>query len=138
MTDYAALKARVDALYLDYIFPVLATLRVGEDASAAALEEAFDWWAETGDMLIELPDNKYLSRLQIRASVTQDSTLKIEAMYDSDGDWRVVYRRGKSRKASFTVPLIPARCDHLRLRISGHGRSAVYAISKEIERGSEL
>ena len=39
MTDYAALKARVDALYLEYIFPVLATLRVGEDASAAALEE---------------------------------------------------------------------------------------------------
>ena len=27
----AALKARVDALYLEYIFPVLATLRLGED-----------------------------------------------------------------------------------------------------------
>ena len=34
----AALKARVDALYLNYIFPVLSTLRIGEDASACARE----------------------------------------------------------------------------------------------------
>lgn len=34
----AALKARVDALYLNYVFPVLSTLRIGEDASAAAQE----------------------------------------------------------------------------------------------------
>lgn len=34
----AALKARVDALYLAYIFPVLATLRLGEDPAAAAYE----------------------------------------------------------------------------------------------------
>ena len=35
----AALKARVDALYLEYVFPVLATIRVGEDAGAVAREE---------------------------------------------------------------------------------------------------
>ena len=34
----AALKARVDALYLAYIFPVLATLRLGEDPAATAYE----------------------------------------------------------------------------------------------------
>jgi 5,10-methylene-tetrahydrofolate dehydrogenase/methenyl tetrahydrofolate cyclohydrolase len=33
------LRARVDALYLNYIFPVLATLRVGEDPAACALEQ---------------------------------------------------------------------------------------------------
>jgi methylenetetrahydrofolate dehydrogenase (NADP+)/methenyltetrahydrofolate cyclohydrolase len=32
------LKSRVDALYLEYIFPVLATLRLGEDPAAAAYE----------------------------------------------------------------------------------------------------
>ena len=34
-----ALKARVDALYLEYIFPVLATLRIGEDPEALEQEE---------------------------------------------------------------------------------------------------
>ena len=32
------LKTRVDALYLEYVFPVLATLRLGEDPGAAAYE----------------------------------------------------------------------------------------------------
>lgn len=33
------LKARVDALYLEYVFPVLATLRLGEDPAAVAFEK---------------------------------------------------------------------------------------------------
>ena len=32
------LKIRVDALYLEYVFPVLATLRLGEDPAAVAYE----------------------------------------------------------------------------------------------------
>ena len=38
MKDLTALKARVDALYLEYVFPVLAALRLGEDAEAVAYE----------------------------------------------------------------------------------------------------
>ena len=32
------LKTRVDALYLEYVFPVLATLRLGEDPAAVEYE----------------------------------------------------------------------------------------------------
>lgn len=35
---YEDLKARVDALYLEYVFPVLATLRLGEDPAAVEYE----------------------------------------------------------------------------------------------------
>ena len=38
MKNLTALKARVDALYLEYVFPVLAALRLGEDAEAVAYE----------------------------------------------------------------------------------------------------
>ena len=33
-----ALRARVDALYLEYVFPVLATLRLGEEPEAVSWE----------------------------------------------------------------------------------------------------
>ncbi len=33
------LKTRVDALYLEYVFPVLATVRIGEDPEAVAFEK---------------------------------------------------------------------------------------------------
>lgn len=110
----------------------------GRREAGATLEDEIDWYGETGDIDINTNDNKYLSRVQVRAAVGEGATLKIEAMYDSDGEWHLMYRRGASRKASFTVPMIPMRCDHLRLRISGHGHSAVYAISKTFEGGTEL
>ena len=122
--------------YLDANDNIIAVR--GHEETGATIEEAFDWYAETGDMLIEQADNKYICRIRIRASVDTGSTLKIEAQYDSDGEWKTIYSRGASSKASFTVPLIPKRCDHMRLRISGHGRSAVYAIGKETAKGSEL
>ena len=36
------LKNRVDALYLEYVFPVLATLRLGEDPATVALAHVAD------------------------------------------------------------------------------------------------
>lgn len=40
MTDaLSALKARVDALYPEYVFPVLATIRIGDDPGAADFEQ---------------------------------------------------------------------------------------------------
>lgn len=101
-------------------------------------EETVEWYAETGDMLVEMPDEKYVSRIQLRAGVEKGSTIRLELQYDSDGEWITVFERGYSRKASFTVPIIPRRCDHFRMRISGRGRSCIYAVSKEIERGSEI
>ena len=35
----AELKTRVEALYLDYVFPVLATVRIGEDGGAVSYEK---------------------------------------------------------------------------------------------------
>lgn len=38
ISELSELKKRVDALYLEYIFPVLATLRLGEDPAAVTCE----------------------------------------------------------------------------------------------------
>lgn len=110
----------------------------GTAETGAEAEGPFPWYAETGDLLVNMPDNKYVSRIQIRAGVEKGSKLKLEMLYDSEGEWITIFDRGYSRKASFTVPIIPMRCDHFRMRISGVGRSCVYAVSKEIEMGSEL
>ena len=110
----------------------------GTAEAGAEAEGPFPWYAETGDLLVNMPDNKYVSRIQIRAGVEKGSKLKLEMLYDSEGEWITIFDRGYSRKASFTVPIIPMRCDHFRMRISGVGRSCVYAVSKEIEMGSEL
>ena len=37
-SELSELKRRVDALYIEYVFPVLATLRLGEDPDSVAYE----------------------------------------------------------------------------------------------------
>lgn len=122
--------------YLDAAGTMTAVRGLQEPGADA--EGPVEWFAETGDLLINMPDNKYVSRIQIRAGVDKDATLTVEAQYDSDGVWHELFARGYSKKASFTMPIIPMRCDHLRLRFSGAGRTCIYAVSKEIEMGSEL
>lgn len=133
-TNFAALSGQLYYLTGD---GKLMAVR-GRQETGATLEGPVNWFAETGDMLVQLPDNKYVSRIQLRVGVEQGSTIKVQAQYDSDGEWKTIFERGYTKKASFTMPIIPVRCDHFRLRVSGIGRSCVYAISKEIERGTEL
>lgn len=137
-STHAMQFARLDGqLYFLTEGGALTAVRGLQEADAEP-EETVEWYAETGDMLVNMPDNKYVSRIQIRAGVEKDSTIKLEVQYDSDGDWKKIFERGYSRKASFTVPIIPMRCDHFRMRISGKGRSCIYAVSKEVEKGSEI
>ena len=133
-THFASLGGQL--YFLDEKGVLTAVRGVGQ--LGATVEEPFEWYAETGDLLTSLPDNKYVSRIQIRAGVEKGSRLKLELKYDSEGEWMTVMDRGYSRKASFTAPIIPMRCDHFRMRFSGVGRSCIYSVSKEIEMGSEL
>lgn len=133
-THFAALRGQLYFLREDGA--MMAVRGLQEEGAQA--ENAVEWYAETGDMLVDMPDNKYVSRIQIRAGVEKDSRIRVEMQYDSDGVWRTIFERDYTRKASFTMPIIPMRCDHVRMRISGTGRSCIYAVSKEIEQGSEL
>jgi hypothetical protein len=42
-----------------------------------------------------------------------------------------------SRVQSFLIPVIPRRCDHLQVRISGEGDCRIYQISREMEAGGD-
>ena len=39
---------------------------------------------------------------------------------------------------SFSMPIRPKRCDHLRLRIVGEGDAKIYSITKTVEKGSDV
>lgn len=101
----------------------------------AALEDAVQWCAETGDIGTYTPDHKYISQLQVRLSVDIGSIVKIAFQYDSSGVWEERYSITATQKKAFTVPIIPKRCDHLRIRFSGVGDCKIYSVTKTIEKG---
>ena len=98
-----------------------------------------EWMAETGIIGTDHPDKKYISRIDVRMSLDTDSEVRFKIQYDSIGEWKPLTdtMRCKSLR-SFTVPIRPHRCDHLRLRIEGHGEAKIYSITKTTEQGSEV
>lgn len=98
---------------------------------------AIDWMAETGFIATDSPDHKYISKLNIRMSVGVGTKVYVFAEYDSSGVWELLWNMPSSILRSFTVPIKPKRCDHMRLRITGTGEAKIFSIAKTIEEGSD-
>lgn len=101
-------------------------------------EEKVSWMVETGDLGLELPEQKYISRLTLRLSLEPGATLEIYAKYDYEPFWVKLGQVYGTNLRSFSLPVRPRRCDQLRLKLQGTGMCKVYSITKTLEKGSEL
>lgn len=101
-------------------------------------EQTVSWMAETGDLGLELPDRKYISRLTLRLMLPPGSRMDLEVCYDREPRWTRLGTVYGTDLNSFSLPLRPRRCDQLRLRLSGIGEAKIYSITKTLEKGSEL
>ena len=97
-----------------------------------------EWMAETGEIGISSPDMKYISRLTLRMAMDDDAEVGIFAQYDFSDEWECQCVLRSTNLRSFSIPIRPKRCDHMKLRIEGVGNVKVYSITKTIEQGSEL
>ena len=96
------------------------------------------WMAETGIIGTDMPDKKYISRLDIRLSISIGTRLYFYVQYDSSGEWEHIFTLAGRNLSSFSIPIRPRRCDHLRLKIEGDGEAKIFSICKTIEQGSNL
>ena len=96
-------------------------------------EESVKWSAETGILGATTPDNKYVSRIDLRMSVAKGSSVAVHIQYDSMGDWERLMEIEGLTLTTFTIPVIPRRCDHFRLKFEGEGDAKIFSISKTLE-----
>lgn len=96
-----------------------------------------EWMAETGVIGVDSPDKKYISKLNVRLSLNIGTRVYIFIQYDSMGEWHHVSSLSGTVLRSFSVPIRPKRCDHMRLRFMGEGDAKVYSITKTVEQGSD-
>ena len=120
--------------FIDYNDPQkIKTMFGGENDT-----EYYEWMMETGIIGTDSPDKKYISKLNIRMFIDIGSRAFFYIQYDSSGDWEFLFRMDGSTFRSFTIPIRPKRCDHMKLRIEGNGDFKIYSISKTIEQGSDV
>ncbi len=96
------------------------------------------WEAITGVLGTDSPGKKYISRIDVRIKLELNTTVHFFVQYDSNGEWKKLCSIKGSSLNTFSVPVIPHRCDHLRLKIVGNGNAKIYSICKTITEGSSL
>ncbi len=101
-------------------------------------EGKFDFMAQSGLMYYELPDKKYISRLDIRLASEKGTDIRVYMQYDSDGLWRDSGKMHFKGTNTITFPIRPRRCDHLELRLVGTGPIKVFSFARILEQGGDV
>ena len=120
--------------YIDGTNKICTIFGSGEERDTSPME----WMAETGVIGCSAIDKKYISRMSIRLSMEVGTRVYIYVEYDSTGTWESICTLTGANLRTFTVPIRPRRCDHLRLKIVGRGNAKIYSISKTLEQGGDV
>lgn len=100
-------------------------------------ERSFNWFFESGKLGLEDPNKKSISRIMMRLKFEKGASLTVSLMYDSSGTWQT-YRTVSAAEKMMTVniPIVPRRCDHLKIKVSGKGGFYLFGLSKTYKSGS--
>lgn len=101
-------------------------------------EEPSAWFAESGAIGYSSPDNKYIARITIRISLEVGTNVDFYLQYDSCGEWEHKFNMSGNGTRTFSIPIVPRRCDHFKYRIVGKGDCKIYSVTKTIEEGSDV
>ena len=96
-----------------------------------------EWMAESGIIGFSYPDKKYLSRFNLRMELGKGAIFDLYLQYDSSEEWKHQGHIEGVDLRTFTLPIRPRRCDHLRMKIEGKGEFKLYSIAKILEIGSD-
>ena len=125
--------------YIDYDSNSIKMVNAPSDPNIGDTESTpIKWEAITGIIGTDSPDKKYISRLIVRLSLEIGTTVIFSAEYDSSGAWEHLFTMSGTTLKTFSIPIRPKRCDHLRLRIYGNGEAKIFSICKNIEQGSDV
>ena len=104
--------------------------------AAGTAEGQVSWWAEFGDFTRNSPNKKGLSKLLLRLEPGAGSTVSLLIRYDSAGDWETVAALTAASKGSRYLAVVPRRCDHFRLKLTGTGGCVLHSLTTEAYVGS--
>ena len=127
-----------DLYFIDVTDNSLMSVRGTMPFYIKVTEEDFDWFVESGNIGYSSPDNKYVSRINVRIALDFGANVDFYLQYDSSGEWEHKFNMSGKGARTFTVPVIPKRCDHFKYKLVGKGGSKIYSITKTIEQGSDI
>jgi hypothetical protein len=108
------------------------------DVEEKKQEGRFDWYVESGNIGYTSPDNKYMARINVRIGMEFGTNVDFYLQYDSGDEWEHKFNMCGTGTRTYTVPVIPKRCDHFKYKLVGNGGCKIFSITKTIEQGSDI
>ena len=95
--------------------------------------DGIEWFAESDDLTMELPEHKWITYVRIRFKLDLKAECRVYAAYD-DEEWERKAGLHGNHMGTREVTIWPRRCDHFKLRLEGTGGCEIQSISYRVER----
>ncbi|MBE6916228.1 MAG: transporter substrate-binding domain-containing protein [Ruminococcaceae bacterium] len=83
-------------------------------------------------------ERKGYSKFHLRLDLAAGAWLQVEVKRNTDTKWHTVYTTHNEREKTVTVPILPARCDSVEIRLSGKGECKLRTFIREFFVGSDV
>jgi hypothetical protein len=97
----------------------------------------FNWMAVFGDYYERAENKKIYSKFTMRCQMESGSSLSIYMMYDG-GEWQPTYYKAFESDTVIQIPIIPRRCDKIRIKVVGEGYGVIETFVREYRVGSVI
>lgn len=105
--------------------------------TTGTVEDPFEWEVVFGVFGVTEPNQKYLSRFNIRGQLAAGACMSMWIQYDSDGVWHDMGTMRTPVLRTFLLPVVPRRCDHMQVMIKGYGDAKIYSVSRTYHGGGD-
>ena len=107
--------------------------KADEEASQADIE-----WSVTFCPFNEtVNERKGYSKFHMRLALDAGAWLTVEMKRDHDRKWEKIYTMHNERARTVSIPVLPARCDSVEIRLSGKGKCLLRTFIREFFAGSD-
>lgn len=110
---------------------------IGTGGEGWTEEAPVEWDAVFGLFGTDYVNQKYLSRFNIRLQMAKGASAKLWIQYDSSGKWVYDGEIKAPELRTVMIPVIPKRCDHLQVKLTGVGKVKIYSLARLLEVGGD-
>ena len=100
--------------------------------------EDVEWYLESGDIREQTLNNKYISKLLFNFWLASDTVVNVFIKWDDEPIWEHKGQISSDINNTYTLPIIPKRCNKFRYRIEGRGEFKLIALGRYLEDASEV
>jgi hypothetical protein len=97
-----------------------------------------EWGATFCTMHETMNERKGYSKFHLRMDLSAGAWFAVDIKTDNDLQWKQIYTAHNEKAKTFSIPIIPTRCDSIDIRLRGKGKCTIKTFIREFTVGSDV